>query len=215
MAAAVLAGIALGPVLIIFPPSYFPWTIVVVALAGLLVGIASGSRSVPAQLARSIAAALTLFVVAILTFGRPTTGSFSPVLFAVLWWLFVPMAAGAVLGGLARRRLGPLRALAVTLGGAGELLLVGAVVALAAAPVEVADAPRCEPGRECSRSACWMTAERRRWLGLERVTSYRDGAITCVYTGWGGLHIGTVDAGGRGSTWEDGWWPKLVRTWTP
>lgn len=212
---ALAAGVALGPVLIVFPPIYFPWTLLVACSAGLLTGLVGDTRRTPrAQLAGAVAAALLLFSVSLLVLGGGWTGSFSLALFAVYWWLLVPMAAGALLGAVARGRLGPWRALAASIGGVAAFAIVGAALAFAVAPSEVPNAPLCESGRECQRSRCWMSAERRR-LAVERVTRYDGDAITCVYTAWGGVHVGTAVDSGNGSTWDDGWWPGILRTWGP
>lgn len=210
-AVALAVGLALGPVLIVFTPLYFPWTLLVAGSLGLLAGLAGDTRPTPrARLVRAVAAALLLFSVSLLVLGRGWTGSFSPALLAAFWWLLLPTAAGALLGAAARGSLGPWRAFAASIGGTAAVAIAGAVLAVAAAPPDVPNAPLCEPGRECARSRCWMSAERRRLLAVERVTRYDDGVITCVYTAWGGVRIGTADASGRGSSWDDGWWPLLL-----
>lgn len=215
-AVAILAGVALAPLLVVFPPVYFPWTLLVAASAGSLVGLAGGARTARLDVAACIVAAILLFIIAVLAFGLPTVGSLSPALLAVFWWLFVPMAAGAITAGVLRRRLGTLRALGVSIGGAVALAVIGVALAFALAPPDAADAPQCDGVSTCARSTCWVSAERIRLLTLERVTRYGDGSITCVYTGWGGVQVGTArGAPGFGSGWEDGWWPRLLRTWTP
>lgn len=208
---ALAGGVTLGPMLIVFPPIYFPWTLLVAGSIGLLSGLVTDTRrTLRAQLAVAVAAALLLYSVALLVVGRGLTGSLSLALFAVYWWLLAPLAVGALLGAVARRRLGPWRALVVSIGGVATLAILGAVLALTAAPPEVANAPLCETGRECARSRCWTSAERRRFLAVERVTRYDGDVITCVYTAWGGAQVGTTDASRSGSTWDDGWWPGLL-----
>lgn len=208
---ALLGGLALGPTLIVFSPQYFPWTLLAAGAAGVAAGLAGGGRTLRAQLARAVAFSMVLFTVAVVVTGRGWMGSFAPALFTAMWWLLLPVAAGALLGALARRRLGAWRALAVSLVGVAGLTIAGALLASTLAPAEVGDAPRCETGLPCARSACWATAERRRFTAVERVVRYDGSEITCTYTGWGGVHIGTATGSGRGSGWNDGWWPVLLR----
>jgi len=212
---AVLAGIALGPMVLVFSPVYFPWTLLTVVAAGLLVGIADGG-TLAARLAWSSLAAALLFAVATFALSRMNAGFMSVRLLAWLsLWLLMPSLLGVAVGALARERLGPLRGMAASAGGVATVALIGAALALVAAPPEVANAPACGSTSYCDRWSCSMMAERRGWLAVERVTSYDAGGITCVYTGWGGIRIGTVVSAGRGSSWEDGWWPRLLRTWNP
>lgn len=212
---AVAASAALGPVLLVFPPLYFPWTLLVVVVASFLVGVVGRTSTARAQLAVTLGAAVTLFVVSLLALGRMGMGSIYPPLFAHYWWLFVPMLGGAVFGSIARRTLGQWGALGVGIVGVAGLAAAGAALAIALAPAEVGDAPQCISGRECVRYRCQMTAERIRLLAIERVTRYEASPlrITCVYTAWGGIHVGTAAATDRASSWDDGWWPRLLRTW--
>ena len=208
---AVLAGIALGPIVLVFSPVYFPWTLLTVVSAGLLVGIAGGG-TLAARLAWSSLAAALLFAVATFVLSRMNAGFMSVGLVAWLsMWLLMPLLLGVVVSAFARERLGPLRGMAASAGGVATVALIGAALALVAAPPEVANAPACGSTSYCERWSCSMMAERRGWLAVERVTSYGTGGITCVYTGWGGIHIGTVVS----ASWEDGWWPRLVRIWNP
>lgn len=214
LAVAFAAGVALGPVLIVFPPMYFPWTLLVSCSAGLLTGLVGDARGTPRhRVTRTAAGVVLLFAASLLVVARGWMGSFSPALFAAFWWLLVPIAGGALLGAVARGRLGLGPALAASIGGVAALAVVGMALAFAAAPSEVANPPVCEQGRECARARCWMVAERIRLLAVERVTTYGGDAITCVYTAWGGLHVGTAVSSGRGSTWDEGRWPQLLRTW--
>lgn len=203
---------ALGPVLIVFPPYYFPWTLLAAAAAGVAAGLAAGGRTLRARLAGAAAASLLLFTVALVVLGRGWMGSFAPGLLAAMWWLFPPVVAGALLSALARHLLGAWRAFATSLVGIAGLTLAGVLLASALAPAEAAGAP---PFETAARWPCWAMAERRRLTAIERVVRNDGPQITCTYTGWGGVHIGTARGSQRGSEWEDGWWPELLRTSRP
>lgn len=202
---AVVLGVGLFPVLLVFPPVYFPWSIVVVACAGAAVGVTVHRARAERALALAIGAGALLPVVALLVVGRAATTGNYVALFAAQIGLFLPATGGAAMGTLARRRLGAARGAAIVAAGAVSIAGIGLALAVALAPSEVANAPRCDPGRECARAVCWMTAERRRILTVERVVSYDGQHLTCAYTAWGGILVGTVSDG----SWADGPWPGM------
>lgn len=202
---AVVLGVGLFPVLLVFPPVYFPWSIVVVACAGAAVGLTVRRARAERALALAVGAGALLLVVALLVLGRAATTGAYAALFAAQIGLFLPATGGAALGALARRRLGAARGAAIVAAGAVSIAGIGFALAVALAPSEVANASRCDPGRECGRERCWMTAERRRVLAVERVVAYEGQHVTCAYTAWGGILVGTVSDG----AWADGPWPGM------
>jgi len=202
---AVILGLAMFGLLLVFPPIYFPWALLVIVSCGLVVGLTvDPARSHGPVWAAAFSA--LLLVTALLVLGRVATAGAYFSLFLSDSWLFVPATAGAFIGAAARRRLGFVRASAGLASAVAVIGVTGAVLALMAAPREVANAPRCDQEMDCARMRCWLTAERRRLYALERVTEFGGGHITCTYVAWGGADIGRVRDGG----WTDGEWPILL-----
>ena len=203
---AVVLGLALFALLLVFPPLYFPWTLLAIVSGGLAVGLTvkpSGRGPLRAAAYGTLMVATALIVLSRVAIAP----SAYLALFLSASWLFVPAIAGALLGAAVGRRLGFVRATAVLAPAVALVGVVGAVLALVAAPAEVTNAPTCDPGGECARARCWSTAERRRLYAVERVTEFGGGGhITCTYTAWGGTDIGTV----REGSWTDGEWPILL-----
>ena len=203
---AAVLGLALFGVLLVFPPLYFPWALLVIVAGGISVGLSVDPSSSRGSLTAAAFGALML-ATALLVLGRfAIVPSAFVGLFVSASWLFVPAVAGALLGAAFRRRLGLRRATGVLVTVVVIVGVIGAALALAVAPADAANAPVCESGLECPRSRCWFTAERRRLYAVERVTAFGGGGITCTYTAWGGADIGTV----RDGSWTDGAWPILL-----
>jgi hypothetical protein len=204
---AALLGLALFGLLLVFPPLYFPWALLVIVSGGIAVGLTVDPSARRGPL-RAAAFSALMLAIALFVLGRMAIAPGAYVsLFLSASWLLVPAVAGALIGAAVRRRLGFVRAAVVLATGMAFVGVAGAALALVAAPAEVANAPICEAGVECARSRCWSTAERRRLYAVERVTAFSGaGSITCVYTAWGGADIGLVHDGG----WVDGEWPILL-----
>lgn len=212
--AAVFAALV-APALVVFSPVYFPETLFAVLALGMFVGIAGRPSSFGAVAVACAVASGVVFVMGLVLFFRPFTGLVvvSGAL-AVGLWLFVPLTIGAAVGIVVRRRF-PRAAVAVGAAGVVAVAALGVLLMFVVAPREAADAPDCAGGHECARTMCQMMAERRRLFALERVTQYGAGTVTCVYTAWGGVHVGTAYATSRSMSWDDGWWPHALRFWTP
>ena len=204
---AVVLGVALFGLLLVFPPIYFPWALLAIVSGGIAVGLTVNPSSARGPV-RAAAFSALMLATALLVLGRMAIAPGAYVaLFASAAWLLVPVVAGALIGAAVRRRLGFVRATVVLATIVVFVGVVGAVLALVVAPPEAANGPVCESGMECARSRCWSTAERRRLYAVERVTEFSGGGrITCAYTAWGGADIGTVRDGG----WTDGAWPILL-----
>lgn len=126
-------------------------------------------------------------------------------------WLLLPVLVGVTAGTTLRTRWGVARASTVSVLGLLVIALLGAGLAFALAPPEVANAPRCADSLDCPRTRCAQMAERTRLLAVERVIAFDGNRITCTYTAWGGVYIGRVDAGfPGGGSWTDGAWPKIL-----
>lgn len=214
---AVVLAVLIAPALVVFSPVYFPETLFVVVCAGALVGIVGRASSPRALLLACGIAAAVVFALGLFVFFRPLT----PVVLAasvleIVLWLFVPLVVGSAIGHVLRRRFGMQRGPVVAAAGALVIATLGVLLMFMVAPREAANAPDCTGGDQCARTACSYMAERRRLFALERVTQYGAGSITCVYVAWGGIEVGTVYAAPRaGASWEDGWWPRALRFWTP
>lgn len=211
LAVAFVVGLALFPVILVFSPIYFPWTLLVLAVGGALVGLTIGSRG-RSSFARALGLAAVVILALVMIF-RATANSVGPlsVLFWSLGWLLAPVFAGALAGAAARRSLGLTRGAGVIVLGTAALAGLGAALAITLAPSDVADIPYCEGSPACPRITCWTTAERRRLLAIESITAYDGQRIDCTYTAWGGIRIGTVSGtSGHGSGWTDADWPLLL-----
>jgi hypothetical protein len=215
VALAVLLGIAAFPLVLVFGPVYFPWTLLVLACFGGVVGLFVTPRGQRAGLLRALG--LAVFMVAVVLGVMTLTSNLvlSPtVLFARLsWmgWLLLPILVGVLVGAWLRARVGIVRGAGIGSAAVFALAIVGAVLAFAIAPPEVAGAPMCDPRSfDCPRSQCAIGAERRRFLAIERVTAFDAQHITCTYTAWGGTYIGRADVGRGGGSWTDGAWPRFV-----
>ena len=207
LAVATLLGLALFGVLLVFPPLYFPWALLVIVASGISIGLTVDPSSSRGPL-RAAAFGALMLATALLVLGRFAIAPSAYLgLFVSASWLLVPAVAGALIGAAFRRRLGLRRATGLLVAVVLIVGVAGAALALAVAPAEAANAPACDSGLECARSQCWSTAERRRLYAVERVTAFGGGGnITCTYTAWGGADIGTVRDGG----WTDGAWPILL-----
>lgn len=217
IALAVILGLVAFPLVLVFGPAYFPWTVLALAALGGAMGLATAPRG----LLRTLGLAVVLVTVAVgvrtLTSNRTVDRSFlanAAVLAQTLLWigsLLGPVLVGAAAGAWLRSRWGLWRAAAA--GGAGVLAiaLFGAGLALALAPAEAANAPACADGFDCPRTWCAQMAERRRLLAVERVVAWDGRRITCTYTAWGGIAIGQADVGyPGGGGWTDGAWPRIL-----
>lgn len=213
VALALVLGTAAFPLVLVFGPVYFPWTLLVLACFGGVVGLSIAPRGQRSDLPRAFGLAV-LLVAAVL--GVMTTSnmliSLSLLLVSLVWigLLLLPILAGVFAGTSLRTRMGLARGAATGAAAAFATLVVGAGLALAFAPAEVS-APMCEPDRfDCPRTQCAYMAERRRVLTIERVTAFDGETITCTYTAWGGFEIGRATMGSRGGSWTDGAWPRFV-----
>jgi hypothetical protein len=217
MTAVVLAlglGGAAFPLVLVFGPVYFPWTLLVLACLGGITGLSIVASDPRSRVLISVGAAV-LMVAAVLAVGTFTANfALNPRMLValVVWstWLLPPILSGALVGARLRARFGIVRG-AVT-GAAASLVIAGAgaILAFAAAPPEIATAPACDGDFECPRTQCAYMAERRRVLAIERVTAFDGERITCTYTAWGGIYIGRAEMGRGGGSWTDGMWPMIL-----
>ncbi len=217
---AVLLGLVAFPVVLIFGPAYFPWSVLVLVGLGAGVGLAipQRRRQLPRVLGLAVLMIAVVFGVLTLTSNIALDGSVlasdAAVLRSVLVWigsLLLPVLVGVATGAALRARWGVGHAAAVGVLGLFAVALVGAGLAFAFAPPEVPNAPRCADSLECPRTWCAQMAERTRLLAIERVTAFDGDRITCTYTAWGGIYIGRTDVGGRGDwSWTDGTWPRTL-----
>jgi hypothetical protein len=215
VALAVLLGIAAFPLVLVFGPVYFPWTLLVLACFGGVVGLFITPRGQRSGLLRALG--LAVFMVAVVLGVMTLTSNMvlSPaVLVARLnWigWLLLPILVGVLVGAWLRARLGIVHGAGIGAAALVAIALAGAGLAFALAPAEAARAPTCNPDSfDCPRSQCAIGAERRRFLAIERVTAFDAEHITCTYTAWGGIYIGRADVGRGGGSWTDGAWPLIV-----
>ena len=219
IALAVLLGFVAFPVVLVFGPVYFPWSVLVLAALGVAVGLAIPPRG--PRLLRALGLAVVMvavvFSVRMLTSnialdpsGLVSNAATLVPFIAYFGALLLPVLLGVAAGATLRARWGVGRAAAGGVLSLFAIALVGAGIAFAFAPSEVANAPRCADSRDCLRTQCAVGAERRRFMAIERVTAFDGAHITCTYTAWGGIYIGRADVGPGGGSWTDGAWPKLL-----
>jgi hypothetical protein len=221
IALAALLGLAAFPLALVFGPAYFPWSLLVFASFGGVVGLSVMPRGPRSRFLHGLSlAALMVFVVLVaLTVTsnvalRPDAWTADPGVLAaaLVWagWLFLPVLIGVFVGAWLRGRMGIARGAGVGAASVLAVALVGAGLAFAVAAPEVAGAPICDGGFECPRTWCRYMAERSRVMAIERVTAYDGEHITCTYTAWGGIYIGRADVSRNGGSWTDGAWPEIV-----
>lgn len=209
---AVLLGLLAFPVVLVFGPVYFPWSLLVLACLGGVLGLAVPPRSGPVVRAVGLSC---VFVLAVLTVFVVSSNMLlrEEFLAATAMWLLeilAPAVVGAIVGALLRAHLGLVRGTAAGAGVAASIGVLGIALAYAAAPVEIADAPTCTGGLECPRTQCAYMAERRRLLTIERVTAFDGARVACTYTAWGGVQVGVAEMGRGGGSWTDGAWPRFM-----
>jgi hypothetical protein len=219
LALAVLLGVVAFPVVLVFGPAYFPWSLLVLAAFGGAVGLTMPLREQRLPRSLGLAAVLVAVVLGVLlltsniALNQSFLASNPAVLLSFLVWigsLLLPVLVGVIAGAMLRTRWGRGRAATVAVLGLFAIALLGIGLAFAFAPAEVASAPRCADGLDCPRTWCAHMAERRRLLTVERVVATDGTRITCTYTAWGGIDIGRADVGfPGGSSWTDGAWPRL------
>jgi MFS family permease len=225
IAVAVLLGLVAFPVVLVFGPTYFPWTLLVLAVLGGVGGlmVRPGNRhdlralAVTALMSGVVVLAFALTSQMALQLASLTSDPRLVVPFLV--WvgsLLVAILVGAVAGVMLRARWGVASGVIRGLLAALAVAVLGIILAFVLAPPEVAAAANCS-GPSCARSRCAFTAERTRFFALERVTELDATHVTCTYTAWGGLYIGRVDVSvpAGGSTWTDGDWPLMLRGGSP
>ena len=214
IALAVLFGLAAFPVLLVFGPVYFPWSLLVLACFGGVVGLSIVPRAQGPGVLRGFFFAVLMVAVVLGVFTLTSNVVFAPpaLVSQLVWigWFFFPMLVGVSAGAWLRARLGLVRGFGIGATLVFAIFLVGAGLAFAFAPPEIADAPACDGGFECPRTQCAYMAERRRLLAIERVTAFDGQRITCTYTAWGGVYIGRADMGRSGGSWTDGAWPEIL-----
>lgn len=220
LALAVLLGVVAFPVVLVYGPAYSPWIVLVLVAFGGAVGLAVPPRGQRLPRALGLAGALVATVLGVLMLTSNVAPNLSlltanpAVLLSFVVWsgsLLLPVLVGVAAGATLRARWGTARAAAVGVLGLVATALLGAGLAFAFAPAEVASAPRCAGGPECPRVWCAQTAERRRMLAVERVIAFDGNRITCNYTAWGGIDIGRADVGfPGGGSWTDAVWPKML-----
>jgi hypothetical protein len=213
-ALAALLGLVAFPVVLVFGPVYFPWSLLVLACLGGVVGLSVGQRGPRSRLiyACSLAGVMVAVVLGVLTLTSNVVLAPVVLVSQLVWigWILLPMLVGVVGGAWLRARLGLVRGAGVGAAAVSVIFVVGASLAFALAPAEIANAPACGGGLECPRSQCAYMAERRRFMAIERVTAFDGQRITCTYTAWGGVYIGRADMGRGGGSWTDGAWPALL-----
>ena len=198
------------PLVLIFPPTYWPWSLLVFAGVG---GVAA--FALPTRAPKALVAALGMAVLmTATTLGINVARANLRFDVAYLpWWtilVLAPIFSGALAVVFLRTRFaGPLAAVFAAFAFAATAA-VGAGAALALAPPEVAGLPACDRNVSCSRDQCALMAERRRLLAIEHVTASERSRVSCAYTAWFGLPIGRAEIGAGGGHWIDGWWPELV-----
>jgi len=99
---AALFGIALFPLVLVFPPVYWPWSLLIMAACGAIVGL-TVRRPLPRG-AFVAAALVAVTVVVTIGVGR-LSRNFGVDLAAVLYWirwLYFPVLVGAMFGAMAR-----------------------------------------------------------------------------------------------------------------
>jgi hypothetical protein len=214
IALAVLFGLASFPVVLVFGPVYFPWSLLVLACFGGVVGLSIVPRARRSGLLRALGLAVLMVAVVLCVFTLTSNVVFAPAVMVsqLVWigWFLLPMLVGVSAGAWFRARLGPVRGFGIGAVVVSATFLVGAGLAFALAPPEIADAPACDGGFECPRTQCAYMAERRRLLAIERVTAFDGQRITCTYTAWGGVYIGRAEMGRGGGSWIDGPWPEIL-----
>jgi len=216
IALAVLLGLVAFPVVFVYGPAYSPWIVLLLVAFGGAVGLAVPPRGRRLPRAFGLAAVwvATVLGVLMLTSNLSFLTSNPAVLLSLIVWigsLLLPVLVGVAAGATLRARWGTARAAAVGVLGLVATALLGAGLAFAFAPAEVASAPRCAGGPECPRVWCAQMAERRRMLAVERVIAFDGNRITCNYTAWGGIDIGRADVGfPGGGSWTDGAWPRML-----
>ena len=214
IALAVLFGLAAFPLVLVFGPVYFPWTLLVLACFGGVVGLSIVPRGQGPGVLRGFFFAVLMVAVVLGVFTLTSNVVFAPpaLVSQLVWigWFFFPMLVGVSAGAWLRARLGLVRGSGIGAALVFAIFLVGAGLAFAFAPPEIADAPACDGGFECPRTLCAYMAERRRLLAVERVTAFDGQRITCTYTAWGGVYIGRADMGRGGGSWTDGAWPEIL-----
>jgi hypothetical protein len=215
IALAVFLGLAAFPLVLVFGPVYFPWTLFVLTCCGVVVGLSMPPRGPRSQLLRvlGLAALMLAVVLGVLVLTSNLVLNLSTLASALAWtsWLLFSLLAGISAGAWLRARMGISRGSGVGAAAALVITIAGAGLEFAIAPPETKGAPTCTDGVECPRTQCAYTAERRRFLAIERVTAFDAEQITCTYTAWGGIYIGRVDVGrGAGSSWSDGAWPQIL-----
>ena len=208
-----LFGLAAFPVVLVFGPVYFPWSLLVLACFGGVVGLSIVPRA-HSRLLRALGFATLMAAVVLGVFTLTSNVLFTPAVLVSLlvWigWFLLPMLVGVSAGAWLRARLGLVRGFGIGAAVVFAILLMGTGLAFAIAPPEIADAPACEGGFECPRTQCAYMAERRRLLAIERVTAFDGQRITCTYTAWGGVYIGRAEMGRGGGSWTDGAWPEML-----
>lgn len=221
IALAVLLGVVAFPVVLVFGPVYFPWSLLVLAALGGAVGLAIPPRG--QRFLRALGSAVVMVAVVFGVFVLTSNIALDPsvlasntaALLSSLVWigsLLLPTLVGVAAGATLRAQWGVGRAATVGVLGLLAIALLGAGLAFAFAPAEVANAPRCAGSRDCLRTQCAVGAERRRFMAIERVTAFDGEHITCAYTAWGGIYIGRADVGfPGGGSWTDGVWPKMFK----
>lgn len=211
-------GVLLGPAVIVLPIVYSPATGLAALALGALAGTAGPRLQSRSAVLWAAAVGALLAVVAgwmvIVVFFSVSSLPASLQLFssALFLPLFVLAVLGSIAGHLALSALGRAKSIGAVLTATALLAAAGAGAAMALAPPNVAGAPQCDGrssgARDCELlTRCEMMAERRRVLTVLRVVQLEP--FTCTYTGWGGVHIGTVIVEGKGMSWEDGAYPRL------
>ena len=117
IALAVLLGMALFPVVLVFGPVYFPWSLFVLGCFGSVVGFSSAPHGPPSQIQRVLGLSVVVLAVVLgalaqssnLLFSRDQLGG------QVRWaaWLFFPILIGVFAGAWLRARMGSARGAAV------------------------------------------------------------------------------------------------------